>query len=445
MRDGIHVCIASPAAPIYSPQSRARTRTPGRGRGASLKLETWEKNLYAVWVGQFLALAGANLVFPFIPFFIEDLGVQDPKDQALWTGISSAATGAMLFISSPFWGSLADRFGRKNMLLRAYAGAMVTITLQAFVQNLWQLVALRALQGMFVGTIPAATALVAAGTPQRRVAYALGLVQMAVFTSQTVGPVIGGLLAEAFGFRLTFAAGGLMYVVSFVLCVFFVKEEFRRPEPGQRSSYIGNLRDVIRTPSMLLLITVMFLVSSAAVFVRPVVPLVVESFSEASVETKSGLVFAAIAVTSAVAAVGSGRIAERSGYRNALVGATIGAGVGYALVYFADQLWSLMLLMAVVGIFSGAMIPMVNALIGASAPDGKQGSAFGLVGSAQALSFAVAPLLGGATAAQLGIHAGFPIIGALLIGVAALVSLSVREPPPIAEESPGAPGPEPSR
>ena len=150
-----------------------------------MKLETWEKNLYAVWASQFLALMGANLVFPFIPFFVKDLGVKTDSAAALWSGVLATATGAMLFISSPFWGSLADRFGRKNMLLRAYAGAMVTITLQAVVQNVWQLFVLRGLQGMFVGTIPAATALVAAGTPPRRMAYALGLVQMAVFTSQT--------------------------------------------------------------------------------------------------------------------------------------------------------------------------------------------------------------------------------------------------------------------
>jgi len=385
-------------------------------------------------VGQFLALMGANLVFPFIPFFIEDLGVEDPSQQALWTGISSAATGAMLFISSPFWGSLADRFGRKPMLMRAYVGAMFTITLQAAVQSLWQLVALRALQGLFVGTIPAATALVAAGTPPRRVAYALGLVQMAVFTSQTVGPVVGGFMAEAFGFRLTFALGGLMYVVSLVLCFFFVQEDFQRPEPGDRPSYMANLRSVLGTPSMLLLITVMFLVSSAAVFVRPVIPLVVESFTDVSVESKSGFVFAAVAMTSAAAAVAAGRVATRSGYRNALVGATLGAGLAYTLVYFAEALIPLMLLMAFVGLFSGAMIPMVNALIGANAPEGKQGSAFGLVGSAQALSFAVAPLLGGIAADRLGIHAPFAIVGCMLAGVAGLVAFTVREPAALSEE-----------
>lgn len=393
-----------------------------------MKLEIWERNLYAVWVGQFLALMGANLVFPFIPFFIKDIGVESDSDAALWSGVAATATGAMLFISSPLWGSLADRFGRKNMLLRAYAGAMVTITLQALVQNLWQLIALRALQGAFVGTIPAATALVAGGTPQRRLAYALGLVQMAVFTSQTVGPVVGGLMAQAVGFRLTFALGGLMYVVSFFLCLFFVKEDFQRPAPEARTSYIDNLKTVMRTPAMLLLITVMFLVSSAAVFVRPVIPLVVEGFTDASVETKSGLVFAAVALTSAIAAVVVGRVASRTGYKNALALAAFGAGLAYIPVTAANSLLPLMVLMALVGVFSGAMIPMVNAIIGANAPAGKQGSAFGLVGSAQALSFAVAPLLGGLTAQQLGIHAGFPIVGAMLVGVSALVWVSVREP-----------------
>ena len=393
-----------------------------------MKLETWEKNLYAVWVSQFLALMGANLVFPFIPFFVKDLGIESDSDAALWSGVLATATGAMLFISSPLWGSLSDRFGRKNMLLRAYAGATVTITAQAVVQSVWQLLALRALQGFFVGTIPAATALIAGGTPPRRMAYALGLVQMAVFTSQTVGPVVGGLMAGVVGFRTTFALGGLMYVVSFVVCLVFVKEEFQRPEPGERVSYVENLRTVMRVPTMLLLITVMFLVSSAAVFVRPVVPLLVKSFSHSGVEAKSGFVFAAIALTSAIAAVVSGRIAERTGYRNALIAATFGAGVAYALVGAAYSLPPLLLLMALVGVFSGAMIPMVNALIGASAPEGKHGSAFGLVGSAQALSFAVAPLLGGLTAKQFGIHAGFPVVGALLVLVAVLVWLTVREP-----------------
>jgi MFS family permease len=240
----------------------------------------------------------------------------------------------------------------------------------------------------------------------------------------------------------------MMYAVSFVVCWVMVKETFVRPEPGERSSYVENLRAVMRVPSMLLLITVMFLVSSAAVFIRPVLPLVVETFeanSDAAVR-QSGFVFAAVALTSAVAAVVAGRLAERTGYRNALVVAALGAGLAYIPVAYADSLPPLLVLMALVGVFSGAMIPMVNALIGASAPAGKHGSAFGLVGSAQAMSFAVAPLLGGVTAQRFGIHAGFPVIGAMLVGVSALVWLTVREPAGMrGDDAIGEPQPAPTR
>ena len=394
-----------------------------------MKLEQWQKNLYATWLAQFLALMGANLVFPFIPFFVKDLGVESDSAAALWSGVLATATGVTLFISSPLWGSLADRFGRKNMLLRAYAGATVTITLQCAVQTVWQLFVLRALQGAFVGTIPAATALIAAGTPARRMAYALGLIQMAVFTSQTVGPVVGGIMASAVGFRMTFALGGLMYIVSFVVCWIFVKEDFHRPDPSvARPSYVENLRSVIRVPTMLLLITVMFLVSSAAVFVRPVMPLLVESFTDSDVATKtasssppSRSPALSPPLPAAASPSASDTATRSSAPRSAPASPT-------PLVTFAGQLSSLMLLMALVGVFSGAMIPMVNALIGAAAPEGKHGSAFGLVGSAQALSFAVAPLLGGITAQQLGIHAGFAIVGMMLVAVSGLVWLTVREP-----------------
>src|SRR5437762_4533642 len=118
----------------------------------------------------------------------------------------------------------------------------------------------------------------------------------------------------------------MFYIVSFVLCLVVVKEDFQRPAPGQRSHFFADMRTVMRVPTMLLLVTVMFLVSSAAVFVRPVVPLLVEDFTRSGIETKAGLVFAAVALTSAVAAVVSGRLATRTGYRNVLAAATLGAG-----------------------------------------------------------------------------------------------------------------------
>ena len=154
--------------------------------------------------------------------------------KALWTGLSSAATGAMLFISSPFWGSLADRFGRKNMLLRAYAGAMVTITLQALVQTVWQLVALRALQGLFVGTIPLLR--------PDRVGHAAQTHRLCSRAHPDGGiPVADGRSRGRWPYggsrRLPHdvTLGGIMYVISFALCWFFVKEDFGVPHRASGS------------------------------------------------------------------------------------------------------------------------------------------------------------------------------------------------------------------
>lgn len=394
-------------------------------------MEPWRRNLYAVTVAQFIALGGGNLVFPFMPFYVKELGVTDKGQIALWSGLLGTATGAMLFIFSPIWGSMADRFGRKPLLLRAYLGAMVTMTLQGLAQNVWQLAALRALQGVFVGTIPAATALVATGTPRHRIAYALGLLQMALFCSQFVGPLAGGVLAASIGIRPTFLATSAFYIVSFLLVLLLVEERFERPTAEQRGTMLGNLRLVVDRRPLLVLIGFVFFLNAGPSFIRPLIPLLVDSFDvKANVETLSGVAFAAMALTSAFAALSSSRLSARTGYRNALALATIGAGVAYLPVAAANNVPSLIVLIAVVGLFSGAMIPTVNALIDGWAPEGRQASAFGLSGSAMALAFAVGPLTGGVIASTAGLHAAFVVAGAVMLAVGGAVLLLVREPEP---------------
>ena len=395
-----------------------------------LKLEPWRRNLFAIAFSQFVALGAANLVFPFIPFYVEDLGVTDKGQIALWSGFMGTATGVTLFIFSPIWGTLADRFGRKPMLLRAYLGATVTMTLQGLARNVWQLAALRALQGAFSGTIPAATALVAAGTPKERVAFGLGVVQMALFSSQFVGPLVGGTLAASIGFRPTFIAVGIFFLISFFLVLFMVEEHFERPAKEERTGFVENIRTVVDRRPLLILIGIVFFMNAGPAFVRPVIPLVVESFdSMTSAEVLSGFAFAALALTSAIAALSVSRISDRVGARNALALTTMGAGIAYVPVAIATNVPSFLLLMAVVGLFSGGMLPIVNSLIDAWSPPGKQASAFGLTGSAMALAFSVAPLSGGAVAAAAGVGTSFLVIGLVMIVVGAGVLVVVKEPP----------------
>ncbi len=393
------------------------------------QLEPWRRNLYAVAVAQFIALGGGNLVFPFMPFYVRDLGVHDDGKVALWSGLLGTATGLMLFVFSPIWGALADRFGRKPVLLRAYVGAMITMTLQGFAQNVWQLVLLRGLQGMFVGTIPAATALVAAGTPRDRIAYALGILQMGLFSSQFVGPLVGGTLAASIGFRTTFVATGGFYLLSFLLVLAYVDEDFQRQTAEERGSFVSNLKLVLDRKPLVALIALMFFISAGPSFVRPVIPLLVDSFDSAfSPKLLSAIAFAALSGTSAVAALAASRVSGRFGYRNALALATLGAGAAYLPVAAANNELSLIALIGLVGLFSGAMVPTANWLIDAWAPPNKLASAFGLAGSVTGLAFAVAPLSGGAVAAAAGNGMSFLVIGIVMLCVGLGVIAFIREP-----------------
>ena len=367
-----------------------------------LRLEPWNRTLLAVAAAQFIALGGGNLVFPFLPFYVEDLGVSGEGKIALWTGVLTTATGSMLFIFSPIWGSLADRFGRKPLLLRAYIGAMFTMTLQGLAQNVWQMLALRALQGAFVGTIPAATALIATSVPKERMAYAMGVLQMALFTSQFIGPLVGGVLAASIGIRPTFIGASAFYLLAFLLVLIVVDEQFVRPTAGERGSFIGNLRLVLSIRPLLILIGLIFFLHAGPAYVRPVIPLMVDSFdSTLSAESLSGIAFSAMAVTSAIAA----------------------------------NVPTLLLLIGVVGLFSGAMLPTANALLEQAAPPGRQAATFGVAGSAMALAFAVGPLTGGAVAAGAGVPTSFVVIGAITLAVGVAVLALVREPEKQSSES----------
>ncbi|HWO93562.1 MAG TPA: MFS transporter, partial [Dehalococcoidia bacterium] len=355
--------------------------------------EAWRQNLLAVWFVVFISISGANLVFPFMPLYLEeDLGIESDSAIALWAGLLGAATGAMMFVFSPIWGSLADRYGRKAMLLRAVLGAMTVMFLQGLAQEPWQLLVLRGLQGMFAGTTGAAIALVAAGTPRRHLGYAMGLVQTGQFTAQMFGPLTGGLLAAAIGFRLTFVATASLYAIGAMLVLLLVKESPASRAPptadvrGPLSTIGANLSEVARQRSLLLVIGLLSLIFLSTTLVRPILSIVVDQATDERVAFSAGVVFAAFAFTSAIASFGVGRATAAVGYRRWLILMMLGAASFYLPVALVSSVALLAVLMGVVGLFSGAMLPTTNALIGALSPEGKQGSAFGLATSAQALT-----------------------------------------------------------
>jgi DHA1 family multidrug resistance protein-like MFS transporter len=378
-----------------------------------------------------LAIVAFSLRAPFLPFYLSDLGATTTEAQALWSGMINAAGAGVMAVSAPFWGAFADRHGRKPMLLRAMLAAMVTIGLMALAQAPWHLLVLRLVEGSLTGTVAAATALVAAGTPKERLGFGLGLIQTAVFSGASLGPLAGGLLADQLGYRPTFLVASLMMAGAAGLVFWLVQEEFT---PGARAAAgagrFGGSFALIFTRALLPLVVAITVIRLTSMAVQPILPLFVEELSGItgrSAATLAGLTIGVAGVTSAVSAVTLGRLGDRVGHRRTLLWCTLAAGLLYLPMAAAQAIWQLVVLQALFGFAAGGLMPSVNALIANATPAARRGAVYGALAAAGSLGAFVGPLMGATLAAAFGFPAALLATGVLLLALAAGLALNARQ------------------
>jgi DHA1 family multidrug resistance protein-like MFS transporter len=239
---------------------------------------SWKRNLIFAWLSQVLSMMGFGFALPFIAYYLQkDLGVTDIDAAKRWAALCNASTFFFAAIVAPIWGLLADRYGRKLMMLRANFCAMLIIGLMAAAPNPWVLLMLRSAQGAFTGTMTAAQALVASYTPQRRQGIALGAMSAAVFAGTALGMFLGGECASVFRYRPTFLIGGALLGLSFLMVLFGVREQFERSAEPAREDRASKRR--MRLPSLgyggPILLLIAFL-AFARNFDRPMVPFLLQ-------------------------------------------------------------------------------------------------------------------------------------------------------------------------
>jgi len=371
---------------------------------------------------------GFTFVFPFVPLFIQrELGVTSVREVVLWSGAAAAATGIALAIFSPLWGAVADRYGRKPMVIRSMLGGGLAIAAAALVVNVQQFLVLRVVQGALAGTVAASTALVATEAPRDRVSSSLGVLQTAVFTGSAGGPLLGAVVAAAVGLRGSFAVAGAVLMGAGVLVWRSVHEEFRAPA------------HTVRTPSGLLalgrpalaLVVVLALIQVATAGIFPVLPLFVASLTPAGgppASFLSGMLFGVSALAGTAGALLYTRLTGRFGFRPVLVAASLAGGVFAVLQGAALNYLQLVLLTCLAGVSQGVIGPLLNSMLGQETPYARRGRAFGVGASATAVGSAVGPLLTASVAAAAGLRWAIAATGAILLAIAAWSVLAVREP-----------------
>jgi DHA1 family multidrug resistance protein-like MFS transporter len=390
----------------------------------------WRRNLYALWLAQLLTIIGFSLRTPFLPFFLADIGADSFASQAIWSGAINAGGAAVMAISAPFWGIVADRYGRRPMVLRAMFAGSVTVSLMGLAQSPLQLLILRFIEGGFTGTVAASTTLVASTTPREQRGFSLGMMQMAVFSGASIGPLFGGLLADFIGYRVAFVVAGAMLFTGGLIVLTQVREDFQRPRHGEQSSGNGapTLWVVLLGGAMLAMIGVMVALRLSTSAVQPIMPLYVEQLAGAtgSVATLSGLTLGVAGLSSAVAAVLIGRKADRIGHGKVLMLATLAAGLLFIPLGLAQASWQLIIFNGLYGIAAGGVMPSANSVIANLTPAARRGAVFGFTTAATSLGGFIGPLGGALLAATYDIRYVFFVAGGITLLAAGWVAYTVR-------------------
>ena len=385
-------------------------------------MEIWKKNLYVCWFGVFATSAGLSQLIPILPLFIQQLGVDNVAEIEEWSGIAYGVTFILMAVFSPIWGKAADRYGRKPMLLRASLGMALVLTCMGFVQNVYQLVGLRLLQGTISGYYSAAITLVATQTPKDRSGWALGTLSTGAVAGMLLGPLLGGAVAHLFGLRSVFFVIGALLLVAFLAALLYVTENFTPSEKA--APKFRDIRRMMPHPEVTVaMFATTFMLQLALMSIQPILTVYIAEMSNNTdyLAFLSGMVFAASGLSSVIAAPRLGALADRIGPPKVMVVALLAAGLLFIPQALVRNAWELMALRFLLGIATASLLPSINSMIRQITPDELTGQIYGYNQSAQFIGSFGGAVMGGQIASMFGLKYVFFSTSILLLLNAAWV------------------------
>lgn len=385
-------------------------------RQKELKSTDWQRNLKIAWIGTFFTGASFSIVMPFMALYIEELGVKG--DMVEWyAGLSVAISALASALVSPVWGRLADRYGRKPMMIRASMVMTFTMGGLALVPNVFWLLFLRTLNGLFAGYVPNATALIASQVPQNRSGYALGTLSTGLTAGVLIGPLLGGTLSEAFGMRGTFLLVGLILFICCLLTIFGLRENFKPVEKGEMMT-LSQVFAKIPSKSMLIgLFVTSMIIQISAQSIAPMLALYIRYLGQRdSILFYSGLIVSAMGFSSLLSTPYLGKLGDRIGNHRLLLMGLFYSFLLYFLCGFAGSALQLGILRFAYGFGVGALMPSVNSLLTKMTPKEGISRIFSFNQSFSYIGQVLGPFVGSAVATGLGYRWVFFVTAMIVFG-----------------------------
>lgn len=376
-----------------------------------------KRNLAIMWFANFFIGGSITMVMPFISLYIETFGDFSPRYVQNWAGLTVGITFVTAFIFSPIWGKIGDRFGRKKILIFTATGMGLSIFIMGFVVNVWQLFFLRLFMGIFTGFVSISQAFISTQTPKKVAGRVLGTLQTGTITGQLVGPLLGGFLADTFGYANSFKCTSIAVFLSALLVCLAKEYKLSDAKKGTKKLYSSKevLAHLIGHPVLLNVLLISTLIQIAHFSIQPILSLYVSDIhGHENLSLYSGIAFSAAGLGNLLTARIWGKLADRLGYTRILVVLLFFAGISYLPGAFVANIWQLVFIRFLLGIFIGGIIPVRIAYIRQEAPIAMQGEVLGYNTSLRFLGNVIGPMLGGFISGLFGFSAVFYMTSALL-------------------------------
>lgn len=373
-------------------------------RKAWKKKEVWEKNLTILWLGTFMAGIAFSLVAPFMSLYIDTLGHFNTRQLNFWSGIAFSSTFFVTALISPFWGKLADQKGRKIMLMRASLGMAFAIGAMGGVTNVYQLVFLRFLTGIFSGYMSNASALIATCTPAEKSGKVLGILATGSVSGNLLGPLFGGVFANWFGYRRSFFITGCLLFIVFCLSTFFVHETFQPIKKSEMVKGKAIFRELHYPHFILGMFVTTLIIQASNTSITPIISLYVRQLlhDHGNITLLSGIAASIPGLATLLSASKLGEWGDKIGSERILLFGLFFSVFIFIPMSFVHSIWQFLFLRFLVGISDACLLPAVQSLLTKYTPKKLAGRMFSYNQSFQAAGNVLGPMIGSSISSTFG-------------------------------------------
>lgn len=367
---------------------------------------------------------------PFLPLYVEQLGVTGHSQLNMWSGLVFSITFLFSAVASPFWGGLADRKGRKLMLLRSALGMSIVMLFMGLAQNIWQFLALRALLGLLGGFVPNANALIATQIPRHKSGWALGTLSTGAVSGALLGPLMGGLMADNYGLRSVFFITSLVLFLCFMMTLFFIRESFT-PVSKKDMLHVRQVLTSLKNPRLVLsLFVTTMIIQVATGSIAPILTLYVRDLAGnvSNLAFISGMIASVPGVAALISAPRLGKLGDRIGPEKILIGALVISVLLLIPMSLVQNTWQLGILRFLLGAADGALLPAVQTLLVYNSSNQISGRIFSYNQSFRDIGNVTGPLLGAAVSASYGFRTVFLVTASVVLFNALYSWMTLRQP-----------------